>query len=72
MEKSTEQLCKIVSAGGSIKIDASKRSTAQLCRIAEALDEGVKLILTNASGKSTEQLCQIASSAPPGNVIFEL
>ena len=72
MEKSTEQLCKIVSAGGSIKIDASKRTIDQLCKIAEELCPEAKLILTNVSGKTTDQLCEIASSALPGSVIFEL
>ena len=33
MERTTDHLCKIVSAGGSIKIDASKRTIDQLCKI---------------------------------------
>lgn len=58
--------------GGSIKIDASKKTTAELCKIAEELYPEAKLILTNASGKTTAELCKIASSALPGSVIFEL
>ena len=72
MEKTIDQLCQIVGAGGSIKIDASKKTPEQLCKIAEALYPEAKLILTNVSGKTPEQLCDIASSALPGSVIFEL
>jgi len=71
MVKDIEQLSQIVQAGGSIKIDASKRTIEQLCRIAGELCPEAKLILTNVSGKTTDQLCEIASSALPGSVIFE-
>ena len=70
MVLSTDNLCKIASSGGSIKIDAYEKSADNLYKIAKALKKGAKLILTNASIKSTDNLCKIAA-ASPGNVIFE-
>jgi hypothetical protein len=69
--KSTDQIAKIVAAGGGVVIDSSK-STDQLRSIARtAAISGAMVIIKNAGKKSTDQLCHIASDGK-GKVVFDL
>jgi predicted RNA-binding protein YlxR (DUF448 family) len=71
MEKTTDQLVRIASAGGGMIIDVTGKNTDQLVRIASASSQsGVKLIITNVNSKTTDQLVRIAS-AGKGNVILD-
>ena len=72
MTKMTDQLVRIVSAGGGMIIDGDGKMTDQLVRIAEAASQsGAKIIITNVGTKITDQLVRIAT-AGKGNVIFDL
>jgi hypothetical protein len=61
--RSTEELIRIVNAGGGLVLDAATRSTEDLIRIAHAgSTKGVRLVLVGLATKSTEDLIRIANA----------
>jgi hypothetical protein len=68
-----EQLKRIVSAGGSLSLDASSFTLNQVVEIAEAAQAGRKgsLTLHNVAGINAAQLTELAALAP-GLVTFDL
>jgi len=72
MAKTTDQLVRIVSAGGGLIIDGESKITDQLVNIASASSQSnSKIIITNISPKTSDQLVRI-ESAGKGNVILDL
>ena len=70
--KTTDNLVKIVSNGGGIRIDGEKRTSDSLVKIAKAARQGqVNLQIYNVDNKTTDLLVKIAK-AGEGRVIFEL
>jgi len=68
--RSTEELLRVVGAGGGLTIETSGRTTADLVRIAEAAaDWGVPITLRGVQDRSTDELVLIAE-AGQGAVVF--
>ena len=68
--RTTEELLRIVAAGGGMRLDASKMTTDDLVAIAAALSQNARLILTGLGARSTDDLVRIAA-AGRGGVFFE-
>ena len=69
---STDEIVRIVAAGGGIILDTKYKSTDELVRIAaSSKPNGAKVILRNLTYKSTDELVRIGA-AGKGNVIFDL
>ena len=69
--KSTEDLMKIVAAGGGIKIGTKQRSTEDLMRIAGATGhKGSRVIFAGMSHRSTDDSMRIGA-AGKGHILFE-
>ena len=69
--KTTDQLVRIASAGGGMKLSMQNMTTDQLVRIANAAAKGGgQIILVNIDSKTTDQLVRIAN-AGQGRVIFD-
>ena len=70
MPKMTDDLIRIVAAGGGVELDAGAKMTDDLIRIAAASQRsGAKVVIKNAGSKMTNDLIRIAS-AGKGNVSF--
>lgn len=69
--KKTEELIKIAGAGGGLVLQAGRRTTDELVKIAAAAKRsGTMVILRDMSVRKTESLIRIAA-AGKGHVIFE-
>lgn len=68
--KSTTDLCKIASAGGSLCIHADVRATEDLIEIASCLRQGATITMSGMMLRPTDELCTIAQAAP-GQIIFQ-
>jgi len=67
----TEDLIRIVAAGGGMRLDGSKRSTDELVSIAAAASMRTsRLTLTGLDGRTTDELVRIAA-AGNGSVFFD-
>jgi len=72
MDRSTDDLVKITSAGGGLILDAEGKSTDELIKIAAAAGASdATLIVKNVGSKTTDELIDIAT-AGDGGVVFEL
>ena len=72
MSKMTDQIVRIVAAGGGVIVNGKGKMSDQLVRIASAAkSSGATVIIKNADAKMSDQLVRIAS-AGGGNVIFDL
>ena len=72
MSRSTEDLIKIVSAGGGLVLDGKTLAADDLVKIASAAAESeVALTIKNVDDKTTEELVSIAA-AGDCTVVFEL
>jgi hypothetical protein len=70
MTKMTQDLVRIVSAGGGVQVDASLKLTDDLVRIAAAARQsGARIEIKNSGRKLTQDLVRVAS-AGGGNVLF--
>ncbi len=67
--RTTEELCEVARAGGSISVYADTRPIDDLVLIAGELNNGAMLTLLGMAQRSTEDLCKIARAAP-GRVTF--
>jgi hypothetical protein len=68
--KTTDELIKIAGAGGGFVLEAGRRSTDELVRIATAAKwSGATVIFMNVAMRKTDDLAKIAASAK-GHVIF--
>ena len=71
MAKTIDQLVKIISAGGGMRIDATGKTVDQLVKIAAAgAATRSQLIISNAESKTVDQLVRIAA-AGKGCVFFD-
>ncbi len=71
MERSIDDLVKILLAGGGLVLDAGKMSTDDLLKLADAsVESDESVTLRNVSDKSTEELANIATQGE-GNIVFE-
>jgi len=69
--KTTDELVKIVAAGGGLVFEPGRRTTDELTRIAAAAKHsGATVVLRNMAVRKTDALIKIAS-AGKGKVIFE-
>jgi len=69
--KKTEELLKIASVGGGLVLQAGRRTTDELAKIAAAAKRsGTTVIFRDMSVRKTESLTRIAA-AGKGHVIFE-
>lgn len=69
--KTTDELVRIVMAGGGLTIDGSYKSTDELVRLALATNaKGTKLTIINLTYKTTDELVRIAM-AGQGNVTLD-
>jgi DNA replication protein len=67
----TDDLIRIVAAGGGVRLDAGARMTDDLIRIAAAAKNGgARLYLVGMSARLTDDLVRI-STAGKGSVVFE-
>lgn len=72
MDRSTDDLVKIVAAGGGLILDAEAKSTDELIKIANAAAESEAFVTMRKVGeKNTDELIKIAA-AGDGAVVFEL
>ena len=72
MTKMTDQIIRIVAAGGGVIVDGDGKMSDQLVRIAAAAkSSGATVIIKNADAKMSDQLVRVAA-AGGGNVIFDL
>jgi hypothetical protein len=72
MNRSAEDLAKIMAAGGGLILDGQTRSTDELIAVVHAAVEHDSLLtIKNVGGKSTDELIKIAA-ASDGAVVFEL
>jgi len=72
MNRSTDEIVRIVSYGGGVIIDGSSLSTDDLVRIVSYAQTSAPLVVVrNAGSKSTDDLVRIASYGK-GKVILEL
>jgi len=72
MDRSTDDLVKIVAAGGGLILDAEGKSTDELMKIVRAAGKGEALVtIRNMGEKTTEELISLAA-AGDGMVVFEL
>lgn len=67
--KRADEIQKILSFGGSIKIDGTHRTTEELCQIAAYAIKS-KLIITGMKIRSVDDIAKIAAYSV-GNVQFE-
>lgn len=71
MPKTTDQLVRIIAAGGGMRIDANSKTIDQLVRMAAAgAKRQSQLVIINAQSKTTDQLVRIAA-AGDGCVFFD-
>lgn len=69
--KTTDELIKIATAGGGFVLEAGRRTTEELVRIAGAArHSGATVIFKNMAVRKTNDLAKIAA-AGKGRVIFE-
>jgi DNA replication protein len=69
--KTTDELVKIVAAGGGLAVEAGRRTTDELVKIAAAARQsGATVVFKNAAVRKTDALMKIAA-AGKGKVIFE-
>ena len=72
MDRSTDDLVKIVKAGAGLIVDGGAKSTEELIQIASAAGESeVWVTIRNIGEKKTDELVQIAA-AGDGTVIFKV
>ena len=67
--RTTEELCEIAEAGGSLVIHADVRPTEDLVAIARSLFHGASLTLEGMMRRPTADMRSIAAAAP-GRVTF--
>jgi hypothetical protein len=69
--RTTDELIKIATAGGGLVLEAGRRPTDELARIAAAAKRsGASMIFRHVAARKTEDLVRIAA-AGKGTVIFE-
>jgi len=69
--KTTDELVKIVAVGGGLVVEAGRRTTDELIRIAAAAKHsGATVVFRNMAVRKTDTLMKIAA-AGKGKVIFE-
>ncbi|UCD86972.1 MAG: hypothetical protein JSV01_04170 [Desulfobacterales bacterium] len=69
--KTTDELAKIAAAGGGLVVEAGRRTTDELIRIAAgAKHSGATVVFRNMAVRKTDALIKIAA-AGKGKVIFE-
>ena len=75
--RTTDELVRIVSAGGGFRLNAGGMKTEDLVRIASCAaphskehNHGATIVLAGLSGRTTDELVRIASCGH-GHVIFE-
>jgi DNA replication protein len=72
MERSTDDLVKIVAAGAGLIVDGEAKSTDELIQIATAAGQSEAWVtIRNVAQKNTDELIEIAA-AGDGAVTFEL
>jgi DNA replication protein len=72
MDRSTDDLVKILAAGGGLVLDAGRKSIDDLMKIARAGAEGECLVtMRNVGEKTTEELIKIVTVGD-GSVVFEV
>jgi hypothetical protein len=72
MDRSTDELVKIVTAGAGLIVDGKAKSTDELIQIATAAGQSeVWVTIRNVGEKNSDELVKIAA-AGDGVVIFEL
>ncbi|WP_437550998.1 hypothetical protein WME97_08435 [Sorangium sp. So ce367] len=69
--KMTDQIVRVVAAGGGVIVDADKMSDQLVAIAGAAAQSGGVVIVKGASRKTTDQLMRIAN-AGQGRVIFDL
>lgn len=67
--RTTEELCEIAKAGGSLILHADVRPTEDLVAIAHSLFHGANLTLEGMMSRPTSDMRSIAAAAP-GRVTF--
>lgn len=74
MERSADDLVKIVEAGGGLVVDAEGLSKDDMINIAKASDKSeVTVIFKNVGSKSTEELVEVAEAeGEDGSILFYL
>jgi ABC-type branched-subunit amino acid transport system substrate-binding protein len=69
--KTTDEIVKIVAAGGGLVVEAGRRTTDELIKIATAAKHsGATVVFRNMAVRKTDALMKIAA-AGKGKVIFE-
>lgn len=71
MNRTTDDLVRIVTAGAGLILDADTKSTEELTKIARAATESeAMLIIRNVGNKTTDELVEIAGACE--DIVFEL
>jgi hypothetical protein len=71
MNRTTDDLVRIATAGAGLILDSDTKSTEELTKIARAAAESeVMLIIRNVGNKTTDELVEIAGACE--DIVFEL